>query len=458
MSFGFPELASIRLGYGLSPLMRPPADADAVLASVAASGPGPDAVTLEHAMDAHAKMAEFSMTRDKGDAEVDNAYRDFVKYLSTLDRVDLQRRVARAVEAEAGFGERLVQFWADHFTVRAGGGGHRLLTQAFVDEAIRPHLNGRFEDMFIAAETHPMMLIYLNQVTSSGPNSKYGQNMAKKNNEAGLNENLAREAMELHSLGAEAGYTQADVRELAELLTGLGYSPKRGFEFNPNRAEPGAERVLGKSYGDNGPAKLSDIENVLRDIARNPATAAYVSRKLAIHFLSDNPDTAVVDAMTSVWRQTNGELAQVYRVMVTHPALADSLRQKARQPFDFIVAGLRALGLTGEQVRGLDDTMVNRVLYQPLVKMGQRWVAPNGPNGWPEEAGAWITPQALSARINWALDVPRRLEMELPDPRMMLDTTLGGTQSEALAWAVPKAESEREGVAIILASNDFNRR
>ena len=144
--------------------------------------------------------------------------------------------------------------------------------------------------------------------------------------------------------------------------------------------------------------------------------------------------------------------------MVTHPALVDSLHQKARQPFDFVVAGLRALGVSGDQVRGLDDRTVNNTLYQPLIRMGQRWVSPNGPNGWPEEAEAWITPQALSARINWALAMPRRLKIDLPDPRQMLETTFGGTQSEALAWAVPKAESAREGVAIILASNDFNRR
>lgn len=458
MSFGFPELASIRLGFGLSPVMDPPADADAVLASVAQSGPGPEAVSLEQAMVSHAQLIELGKARESGNQADIEAYMEFTKSLSRLDRDDLQRRIARAVEAEVGFGERLVQFWADHFTIRSGGGGQRLVAQAFVDEAIRPHLNGRFEDMFIAADTHPMMLIYLNQVTSSGPNSQFGRKRAQKNVEAGLNENLAREAMELHSLGAGAQYNQADVRQLAELLTGLGYSPKRGFEFLPDRAEPGAEKVLGKSYGDDGPARLADIHQALRDIARNPATAGYLSRKLAIHFLSDDPDPGVVDAMTSVWRETQGDLAQVYRVMVTHPALADSLRQKARQPFDFVVAGLRALGMSGDQVRALDDPMVNRVLYQPLARMGQRWVSPNGPNGWPEEASAWITPQALSARINWALDLPRRLKLDLPDPRQMLQTTFGGTQSEALAWAVPKAESAREGVAIILASNDFNRR
>ncbi|AGT09510.1 DUF1800 domain-containing protein [Paracoccus aminophilus] len=459
MEFGFPELAAIRLGFGLSPHQKPPADVDAVLASVAAAGPGPDAVSLAEAQAAQLKLSDLAQeARNTNSEEAKAAYGDYARDLRRVNWRDLQRRVARGVTAPVGFGERLVQFWADHFTVRGDGAAQQVLASAFVDEAIRPHLNGRFEDMFIAADTHPMMLLYLNQNGSVGPNSKFAISRAQKQIEVGLNENLAREALELHSIGVGASYTQKDVRALAELLTGLSYNPRAGAAFNANRSEPGTKVVLGKSYGGNRAGQLGDVQEALRDIARHPATADYISHKLAVHFLSDTPDPAVVETMASVWRKTKGNLPDVYRVLITHPALADSFRQKARQPFDFVVAGLRALGLDGETVLAWDERMVNRVLVDPLTRMGQRWMSPIGPNGWPEEAEAWIAPQTLAARINWSLDAPRRVMSDLPDPRGMLVASLGGTRSEMLDWAVPKAESEREGVALILASNDFNRR
>lgn len=456
MEFGFPELAAIRLGYGLSPHMKPPATADDLLAGVADAGPGPDAYTVQDARDAWQKRKDLADARDAGGEAEKTAFDDFGRELRRMNWLDLQRRTARAVDAKSGFGERLVQFWADHFTVRGDGAAQQPLALSFVDDAIRPHLNGRFEDMLFAADTHPMMLIYLNQVGSIGPNSPFRLQRPKR--PFGLNENLAREALELHSLGVGAGYSQQDVRELAELLTGLTYNPRNPENFRPGMAEPGAETVLGKSYGGAGQASLDDIRAVFRDLARRPETAAHIARKLAVHFLSDDPDQGVVDAMAAVWRDTGGDLPQVYRVLVTHPALADSFRQKTRQPFDYIATSLRALGVTGQQVMGFDQRDQNRVLVNPIQRMGQRWGTPLGPNGWPEESEAWINPPALAARITWAMAMPRLLLPELPDPRNLLDVALGGTQSDALAWAVPKAESQREGVALILASNDFNRR
>jgi uncharacterized protein (DUF1800 family) len=461
MSFGFPQLAAIRLGYGLSPLMPPPADAAAVLASAANAGPGPEAVSEEQARALAIELRELGASRETGDQAGLQEYRSFAQKLGRMMLTDLQRRMARAVDDPVGFGERLVQFWSDHFTTRPLGAVQQPLGMAFVDEAIRPHVNGRFEDMFFAADTHPMMLIYLNQFQSRGPNSTFA--LKHKGKGVGLNENLAREALELHSMGVGAPYDQKDVRELAELLTGLTYSHTKGFAFSPQMAEPGAETVLGRNYGGKWDPKdklagLNDIRAALTDIARRPETAQYLSRKLAVHFVSDNPPEDLVQALAATWHETQGDLPQVYRVLVTHPALASTLRQKVRQPYDLVIAGFRALGITGAQISALEHPANARMTFDILNSMGQPWARQTGPDGWPEEAGAWIAPQLLAARINWAMRMPRVMLEELPDPRELLQTALGGTQSEALAWAVPKAETAAEGITLILASSDFNRR
>ena len=456
MGFGFPELAAIRLGFGLSPLMPPPADVAAVLAGPAHAGPGPEAMTTARAMVMGNRLREAQQARDQNTEATEAEFRAAREALTILPVEDMRRRLVRAIDDPTGFGERLVQFWCDHFTVRALGAVDQALGLAFPDEAIRPHVNGRFEDMFIAAETHPMMLVYLDQRSSRGPNSVAARR--RKDRAFGLNENLAREALELHSLGVGADYGQRDVRELAELLTGMTFSYAEGFGYKPAWAEPGAETVLGKSYGGTRRGGMDDIAQALRDIARRPETARHVSRKLAVHFVADDPPAGLVEAMAATWRDSGGDLPQVYRVLVTHPALAANLRAKVRQPFDLVAAGFRALGLRGEQVAALDVTLLRRTAVFAVESMGQPWGRPKGPDGWPEDAASWIAPQTLAARINWALRAPRQLLPELPDPREMMAAVLGGTQSEELAWAVPKAESAAEGVALILASGDFNRR
>lgn len=466
MSVSFPELAAIRLGFGLSPLMAAPETVTEVLDSVAAAGPDLRAVTLDQADASAARLAQLAKQRDKPgadgpgsdgpDSEGEMRFGDYRRELALLPMVDLRLRLARAVAAPAGFGERLVQFWSDHFTVRSQPIATHMLRLAFIDEAIRPHLNGRFEDLLIAADTHPMMLRYLDQGRSVGPNSRQARRNPARN--LGLNENLAREAIELHTLGVDAGYDQADVRQLAELLTGMTYRTNRDERFNVNQAEPGPETVLGHSYGSEAPARIEDIHAVLTDLARHPATARHLSRKLAQHFVSDQPSPALVDDLTEIWRETGGNLAQVYAVLVQHPELAASFRQKVRQPFDYVASALRALGCSGEAVMAIEPKQIRNHIGGALARMGQPWYQPIGPDGWPEPAADWITPQGLAARIEFALKVPVRLADPLPDPRDFLRTALGETAGEALIWAVPKAESVREGVAIVLASNDFNRR
>lgn len=454
MTPDFPELAAFRLGYGLSPTIRPPADLSGVLAS-ARDATRPDGWTVETATKAQIEIADVRKAM-KDDASADAELKEINQRQDVMRLDILRRRVARALDAPAGFGERLVQFWADHFTVVPQNTPQHVMAAAFVDDAIRPHLNGRFGDMLVASSTHPMMLMYLNQNTSYGPNSAFVKKRPEKR--LGLNENLGREILELHTLGVGADYTQKDVRELAELLTGLTFNLRDPARFRPQMVEPGAETVLGRTYGGNGTDGVAEIARALQDLAVMPATAQHIARKLAVHFVSDDPPQGLVDDLAATWRGTGGDLAQMNAVLAGHPALAATFRAKARQPLDFLIAALRALGIGGDRVLAMTRQETNQFLWGPLALMGQPFVRARGPDGWPEAASAWITPQMLSARIAWALRQPERLVNPLPDPRAFLTTALGNSASEALATAVPRAENIREGVAIVLASTDFNRR
>ncbi|MCG6111716.1 MAG: DUF1800 domain-containing protein [Paracoccus sp.] len=330
-----------------------------------------------------------------------------------------------------------------------------LLGASLVQEAIRPHLAGRFADMMVAAETHPAMLRYLDQARSLGPNSIEARTNPDK--PAGANENMAREMIELHSLGVGGAYEQGDVEQLALLLTGLTYNPRQPGVFRPARAEPGAETVLGDSYG-GGKARIDDIRAVIEALATHPDTARHLARKLAVHFVADDPPAALIERLSGVFRDTGGDLGAMNLALAEASELRDSFRTKMRQPFEFLVASLRALGLDGAGVRALSGRDRQALLMQPLAAMGQPWAAPPGPDGWPEPAAAWASPQGLAMRITWAMTHPATLSRPLPDARAFLRTTLGDTASEALAWAVPRAESQAEGVALVLASSDFNRR
>jgi uncharacterized protein (DUF1800 family) len=357
--------------------------------------------------------------------------------------------LARAVAAADPLRERLVAFWANHFSVSPRNGTERAFPGILVDEAIRPHVTERFSDMLRAVTTHPAMLIYLNQEASFGPGSPKGQRQKK-----GLNENLARELMELHTLGVGASYSQDDVRQLAELLTGLAVGPE-GFVFDAKRAEPGAETVLGVTYSGKGEGP---ILQALDDLAARPETAAHLARKLAVHFVADEPDPALVTALTDSFRQTGGDLKAVAAVLISHPAAQGAGPGKARQPFDFLVAALRALRVAPDRLVGLEPKVFKRLILDPLEAMGQPFQQAPGPNGWPERQSDWITPQGLAARIDWAMQAPERLVSPLPDPRVVLTQALGNRAGELLIWAVGAAESARDGVGLVLASPEFNRR
>ena len=486
-----PILLSIRFGYGPGPsrvLPRDPSDLLTPLAGedvMAARFPiEPFSVIYEETRGYQTDMRRRNDLRKQVRA-MDAPPEDLVAKLDAASEAarwhiqEGRRRQARALtaalariaETDDPLRERLTRFWADHFTTIGKNGMTRWAVSAYVEEAIRPHLTGSFADLLIAAVTHPMMLLYLDQSNSIGPNSRVAERRAEKkaqnpdSNDAtagGLNENLAREVMELHTLGVGAAYSQDDVRQLAELFAGMMVVLKdEGLTFQTSRGEPGPETVLGQSYGGAKPA-MADVIAVLRDLARHPDTARHLARKLAVHFVADDPDPALIDALTARYLETDGALLAVYDVLLTHPAALAPPLSKAKQPFDFVASSLRALGVPGARLTGLNRVQVQRNLIRPMTRMGQPWEVPTGPDGWDEPDTAWITPQGLAARIEWAMALHDKLEDGLgltpPDPRGLVTTALGPAAHQAVVFAAGAAETRAEGIGIVLVSPQFQRR
>lgn len=445
-------IGAIRFGYG------PAGKGGKTAAALYESLPGGNAIARRYPMHAIADVLDLNRRiRERRQQTADGmggpaTVRQLGEQLIAMAEQGLQTNFARILESESPLFERLTWFWADHFTVSLGRGGWRSAGTAFIDEAIRPAVAGRFADMLWAAVTHPGMLNYLSQNSSVGPKSRFG--MQRKR---GLNENLAREILELHTLGVGADYTQADVRQLAELLTGLTYDLKSGFLFRPEIAEPGPERVLGKLYG-NGTAQLRFVMEALEDLAAHPATARHIARKLAVHFVADTPDADLVASLEAAYLRSGGRLLAVYEALLSHPAAWRPPGGKARQPLDYVGALLIAVGATGDEMRALDGRGHNRLLWHPLRTMGQTFLEAPGPNGWPEEATHWITPQGLAHRIAYARLLARRPVARDDDPRAFLDRALADAAGEPLRFAVDAAKRKQDAFALILASTEMNRR
>lgn len=272
-----------------------------------------------------------------------------------------------------------------------------------------------------------------------------------------MNENHARELLELYTLGVGGGYTQADVRQLAELMTGLVINKDYEFAYQPRRAEPGAETVLGVEYGGADPAQLAEIEAFLDDIAVHPRTAAFICGKLARHFCADQPPETMVRAMTARFDETGGDLMAVYEVMVKHPEATETFGQKLRQPMDLLIAGLRALGIEGQQIADLKLGTYRRVVERALTRMGQPLTGASQPEGWPEEAEAWLGPQSLAARIDWAMDMARMMVKGRVNVQDVAQVALGPAATEVVP-IIRRAETVQDAVGLVLASPQFNRR
>lgn len=456
------DLAEIRFGAGLSPLLPPPASAADMLERLQETDVIAQRFPVSRFEDVAAGVQEYRQLRrarkeQQDAAGAEAAQQAFKSYRRAQNRLRFEwhgQRLLRMVHSRDGFRERLALFWADHFTAQGKTGAWRHLAAPYAESVIRPHVAGRFEDMLIAAATSPLMLQYLDQSRSSGPGSRAAARRKRLN---GLNENLAREVLELHTLGVDGPYSQADVRQLAELFTGLSISKEASFVFRPGMTEPGSETVLGETYG-GGKPKLEQVLEVLRDLARHPATARHLAWKLAVHFVSDTPETALVDHMAARYLESDGALLAVYEALLEHPQAWAPELKNVKPPFDFVASACRALAVPAARIETFKPGQKNRLLLAPLTPMGQRWEFSGGPDGWPEADAAWITPQALAARLRWTMAAPRRLLQELPDPRDFAQNALGGYANERVRFAARAAETQAEGIGLILSSPAFQRR
>ena len=458
MSFT-PEKAAARFGEGLSPAIPMPSDIPSVLAQLDGDDMGAALYPIEkfsshlpqlNELEKLRRASQKSRRQGKGE-EAQRVYKTAFKPFQKVLDLNFARLAGRSIKSTQPFRERLTRFWADHFTVI---GKPRLLRQmvpAFMEEAIRPNISGMFTDMLKAAVLHPMMLVYLDQTASFGPNSVAARG------KRGLNENLARELLELHTLGTNGAYKQADVTELAELLTGVTASYENGFTFNPRRAEPGAEHILGQVYGGDT-ASLNDISSALDDLAIHPDTAAHLSSKLAVHFVSDTPSARLVGQMTETFLGTGGDLRAVYHTMLNDPESWERYGEKIKQPIDYVFSSLRALEVPPRSIARMNRKTLRGIFVTPMAAMGQTWMQPNGPDGWPEEAEAWVGVQGLAARLQWAMSAPAAIFRALPDPREFAENSLGDLADLRVMFAATNAETRREAIGLILASPAFQRR
>ncbi len=454
MSSYDPILADIRFGLGPKPGLKPDGSLDQMFGRLQ----GPDTAAQQFPIDTFDRYRAKLLAKDmigkasrKGSREDRQARVKQTRKHVRKDQLGwFKSTLSRRLDTQDGFRERLAFFWADHFTAIGKNGPLRFLNAPYVEEAIRPHVAGRFGDMLKAVMRQPLMLSYLDQLTSAGPNSRAAKNRKRL---SGLNENLAREVLELHTLGVGAGYGQDDVRELAELLTGLSFDPEKGFVFRAAMAEPGPETVLGKRYG----GGLKDIDAVLDDLALHPQTAQHIARKLAVHFVADTPNPDLIASMEAAYLRQDGALLPVYQAMLSHPAAWARAPANVKQPIDFVCTSLRVLGCSSDVIAALKPRDIMRGFVRPMGLMGQTWATPLGPDGWPEEDSAWVTPQRFAARMQWAMSVPAKLVQPLPDPRATVRSALGGRASDALVFAATNAEDRAAGIGVILTSPAFQR-
>ncbi len=354
---------------------------------------------------------------------------------------EAKARIDAATRAEIGFVERLAWFWSNHFCVSIDTS---VMAGGYEREAIRPHVLGRFMDMLLAAESHPAMLIYLNDAQSIGPNSVAGINRGK-----GLNENFAREILELHTLGVRTGYTQADVISFAKALTGWTLRPPVSdpdiggqFVYIPRTHEPGAETVLGRTYPDNG---VAQGRAVLADLARHPATATHIATKLAIHFVADDPPAGLIDRLARRFRDTDGDLKEVAKALIAAPEAWMPQRAKLKRPGEWLVAALRATGQAGDIRRFV---AAEALLGEPLWR-------PPAPKGFPDDNASWL--DGLAERLEIANTFAQRLGPSL-DPAAVMDAALGPLASVETRQAIARAESRPQALTLALMAPEFLRR
>jgi uncharacterized protein (DUF1800 family) len=358
---------------------------------------------------------------------------------------EAKARLANALDAEIGFAERLAWFWSNHFCVSADKGQVRPLAGAYEREAIRGNLFARFVDMLIAVETHPAMLFYLDNAGSIGPNSPAGRNRGR-----GLNENLAREILELHTLGVRTVYSQSDVTRFANVITGWTVMfPRQDpihageFTFNDRMHEPGPQTIVGKTYPDTG---FEQGRAVLATLARHPATAKHIATKLARHFVADDPPLALVERLAKRFRDTDGNLKELAKALLASPEAWEAPRGKLKRPGEWVVASLRASGIKEPDIRPL--MQAQNMLGEPLWR-------PPAPNGFADDDGTWL--DGLAQRLDVANQLARRVAGTV-DPKTLLEETIAPLASAETRQTIARAESRQQALTLLFMTPEFQRR
>ena len=399
--------------------------------------------------------------------------REYVKAFLPRYALAVKARFDTSVATDRPFFERLVHFWVNHFVVSGAKPGAITMPPSFERDVVRPNVTGRFADMLMASSKHPAMLFYLDNNRSIGPGSKVGKDpslRAPKEQQAfaipqmaGLNENLAREIMELQTLGVRSGYSQADVTSFARVITGWtiagpprvplfklvlqGRLNAKGlFEFDDEEHEPGPQTIMGKVYVQTG---VDQGEAVLNDLARRPATAKFISTKLARHFVADDPPPALVERMTRTFLASDGDLKQVCAVLANSDEAFDPTPRKFKTPEEYVISAARALpGLQADPGS----------LLRAYGSMGQTPYNPPGPNGWPDVQAEWLGADSVWKRFEWANQASQSVASTSMNPGALAGDVLGPTLSKATAQAIARAESPAQGLTLLLASAEFQRR
>jgi uncharacterized protein (DUF1800 family) len=375
-------------------------------------------------------------------------------------RAQVLARAQSAALTTRPFAERLVHFWSNHFAVSADKGAVLGVAGTLENEAIRPHVAGRFVDLLMAVEQHPAMIAFLDNQYSVGADSELARRAARRTGgtppqrEFGINENLAREILELHTLGVNGGYTQRDVTAFAQIITGWSIGGGKGrlaggepgrFCFRDNLHEPGAKTFLGKTYHEDG---VRQGEAVLADLARHPATAHFVATKLVRHFVADDPPAAAVERVARAFHRTGGDLPQVYAALIECPEPWSGGTVKFKTPQDFVFSSLRALHVTPQRPEEV---------VRSFELLGQRQYTPGSPAGWPDTAQAWDGSDALMHRVLWASRFAERWDQGL-DPVEVASASLGAYARPETVTALRRASSGTQALALLLLSPEFQRR
>ena len=372
-------------------------------------------------------------------------------YRQNLNR-ELATRLQYGIETNTPFAERLVYFWSNHFTISKQRQLVGLATAAYEREAIRPHIFGKFEDLLLSATRHVGMLIYLDNAISVGPNSRAGKKRGRS-----LNENLAREILELHTLGVRGGYTQNDVTEFARALTGWSHGALGGkrkiksgkfhgrFEFHPNIHEPGSKTIIGKTYKEEGEG---EVVRILKDLARHPSTAVFVATKLCRHFIADDPPKRAVQELANTYQKTDGDLSALYRKLISMEAAWQSGFPKMKTPYELLLSIYR-----------LTDTYPrkDKQVTKGLQTLGQVPFNAGSPQGWPDAEAHWLTPEALLRRIEWGRTLSQKMKID-HNPARYFEEAVGNQASDEAMKMVAGAETASDGMALLFASAEFQRR